>query len=107
MIHMKNLFALLISSFILFSCSEENQQELIRSQKAIELHGEWVNKRFIADVEKSKSVFATTKNDYNMIYMGIDSVRLNSAVGTFKVWDDQDGNYSTVMAYDYKKESIC
>jgi hypothetical protein len=107
---MKNLFAfttlIFTSSLILFSCSEENQQEVIRSQKAIELHGEWVNKRFIADVEKSRSVFATTKNDYNMIYMGIDSVRLNAKVGTFKVWDDQDGNYSTVMAYDYKKEQF-
>lgn len=104
---MKKIIAFASLFLILFSCSEnEDQKEIIRSQKAGKLHGEWVNKRFIADLEKSKSVFATTKNDYNMVYMGIDSVRLNAKVGTFKVWDDQDGNYSTVMSYDYKKEQF-
>lgn len=104
---MKKLVVLVCLSLSTFSCSEkEDQKEVIRSQKASELHGEWVNKRFMEDVQKFKSVFATTKNDYNMIYLGIDSVRLNAKVGTFKVWDDTDGNYSTVMVYDYKKEQF-
>ena len=108
---MKKIKTLVLLSLIvvLFSCSGNinekssdslNQDSINKKNSALHLHGEWISKDYLDDLEKTKSPFESRGSYGEMISISFDSTNLLSNEARLNGCNAHEGGYGFFLKYN-------